>query len=52
MLSEATINLGTHEKVDFTDACNFVDSEKGFLEFKRIAADKKCRTYYPGGEFE
>jgi len=22
------------------------------LEFKKIAADKKCRTYYPGGRFE
>lgn len=52
MLSEATINIGTHEKIDFENQCNFVDYEKGFLEFKKIAADKKCRTYYPGGEFE
>lgn len=52
MLSEATINIGTHEKIDFEDECNFVNKEKGFLEFKKLAADKKCRTYYPGGEFE
>ena len=52
MLSEATANIGTHEKVDYEAECNFVDREKGFLEFKKLAADKKCRTYYPGGYFE
>ena len=52
MLSEATINLGTAEHIDFEKECNFVDLEKGFVEFKKIAADKKCRTYYPGGVFE
>lgn len=52
MLSEATANIGTHEKIDYKDECNFVDEEKGFLEFKNIAADKRCRTYYPGGAYE
>ncbi len=52
MLSEATINIGTHEKIDFQEECNFVNAEKGYLEFKKLAADRKCRTYYPGGEFE
>jgi len=52
MLSEATANIGTHEKIDYEAECNFVDREKGFLEFKKLAADKKCRTYYPGGYFE
>lgn len=52
MLSEATINIGTHEKIDFEKECNFINSEKGFLEFKKIAAEKKVRTYYPDGEFE
>lgn len=52
MLSEATLNIGTHEKIDFENECNFVDYDKGFVEFKKIAADKKCRTYYPDGEFE
>lgn len=52
MLSEATANIGTHEEVDFEDECNLVDHEKGYLEFQKIAADKKCRTVYPGGEFE
>lgn len=52
MLSEATVNIGTHEHIDFTEECNFVDAQNGFLEFKKLAADKKCRTYYPGGEFE
>lgn len=52
MLSEATLNIGTHEKIDFENECNFVNYQKGFLEFKKIAADKKCRTYYPDGVFE
>ena len=52
MLSEATANIGTHEEIDFEDECNLVDHEKGYLEFQKIAADKKCRTVYPGGEFE
>lgn len=52
MLSEATVDVGTHEVIDYENECNFYDSEKGFLEFKKIAAEKKCHTYYPGGEFE
>lgn len=52
MLSEATANVGTAETVDFLEECRFYDREKGFLEFKKLAADKVCRTYYPGGEFE
>lgn len=52
MLSEATANIGTHEQIDFEDECNLVDYDKGYLEFQKIAADKKCRTVYPGGEFE
>ena len=52
MISEATLNLGTHEKVDYEETCNLVDYKNGFLEFKNIAAEKKCRTYYPNGEFE
>ena len=52
MLSEATINIGTHEKIDYEEECNFVKYDKGFLEFKKIAADTRCATYYPGGRFE
>ncbi len=52
MLSEATVNIGTHEKIDFEEDCNFVNYEKGHLEMKKLAASTKCRTYYPGGEFE
>ena len=52
MLSEATLNIGTHEKIDFQDECKFVDYENGFLEFKKLAVGKKGRTYYPNGEFE
>ncbi len=52
MLSEATANVGTHERVDYEDECNLYNAEKGFLEFKKLAADKKGRTYYPGGVFE
>lgn len=52
MLSEATVNIGTHEKIDFEDECKFLDTNNGFLEFKKLAADQKCRTYYPNGAFE
>ena len=52
MLSEATANIGTHETADFADECNLADMEKGFVEFKKLAANMKCRTVYPGGKFE
>lgn len=52
MLSEATLNLGTHENADFEADCNLLDREKGFVEYKKLAADKRCRTIYPGGSFE
>lgn len=52
MLSEATMVMGTHENADFEKECNLANYEKGYLEFRKIAAEKKCRTYYPGGLFE
>lgn len=52
MLSEATFDVGTHENIDYKEDVNLYDTEKGYLEFKQIAADKKYRTYYPGGRFE
>ncbi|MBQ7943046.1 MAG: saccharopine dehydrogenase NADP-binding domain-containing protein [Lachnospiraceae bacterium] len=52
MLSEATMNIGTHEEIDYEEECNLVDREKGFLEFKQLAADKRCKTIYPYGVFE
>ena len=52
MLSEATCNIGPHEKLEFNDACKRVDRENGFLEFEKLAADKRCKTIYPGGSFE
>ena len=52
MLSEATISIGTHEKIDFEDECKLIDYENWFLELKRIALEKKCKTYYPNGVFE
>lgn len=52
MLSEATMNFGTHEQIDFEDECNLVNKEKGYIEFKNLAADRRCRTYYPNGPFE
>ena len=52
MLSEAKLNIRTHEKVNYENECRYLDKEKGFLEFKKMAADTKCRTYYPNGEFE
>lgn len=51
MLSEATASIGTEEEIDYEAECNFVDKETGKLEFQKLAADKKGRTYYPGGVF-
>ncbi len=51
LLSEATLNVGTRENVDFKEDCRFYDEEKGYMEFIKLAADKKCATYYPGGAF-
>ena len=52
MLSESTFDVGTHEIVDYESDGNSFNKEKGYFEFKNIAADTKCRTYYPGGEFD
>ena len=52
MLSEATFDVGTHEIIDYENESNLYDKEKGYFEFKQIAADKMCKTYYPGGKFE
>ena len=51
MLSESTINIGTHEKIDFADSCKMVDYQNGFLELKNIAIDTQCNTCYPFGVF-
>lgn len=52
MLSEATFDVGTHEEIDYEEDSNLYDTKKGYFEFKQIAADKVCNTYYPGGKFE
>ena len=52
MLSEATANIGTFEKIDYEEICNMVDLKNGFLEFKDIAIDKKGKTFYPKGKFD
>ncbi len=52
MLSEATLDIGTHENINFENECKLIDLENGFLEFKKLAANKKCCTYYPNGKFE
>lgn len=51
-LSEATMNIGTQEKIDFKDECKFIDYENGFIEFKELAVEKECDTYYPEGKFK
>lgn len=52
MLSEATVNIGTNEKVDYENECNKIDFKNGFLEFKDLAIDKMGKTYYSKGKFE
>ena len=51
MLSEATIDIGTHEKIDYEQNCNLVDYENGFVELKQLAIEKQCKTMYPYGKF-
>jgi len=52
MMTEAAFIAGTHEKIDYTEECKQFDSSCGFLEFNKIAIDKRYRTYYPDGLFE
>lgn len=52
MLSESTVNIGTHEKIDYEEKCKQIDLKEGFIEFNKMAADLKCNTYYPNGKFE
>lgn len=51
MLSEATFDIGTDEKITYTDDCKLLDNVNGFIEFKNLAIDKKCKTIYPNGKF-
>ena len=51
MITESTINIGSHEEIDFHNDLKSIDHNRGFLEFKNIAVDKKCATYYPNGRF-
>lgn len=51
MLSEATFDIGTDEKITYTDDCKLLDNVNGFLGFKNLAIDKKCKTIYPNGKF-
>lgn len=52
MLSEATFNVGTHENIEYENESKSYNKEKGYFEFKEIATNKKCQTYYPFGKFE
>lgn len=52
MLSEATVNIGTAEQVNYENDCKKIDFKNGFLEFKDLAIDKVGKTYYPKGKFE
>ncbi len=52
LLSEATQNIGTHERLKEKDQYRMLDLERGFLEYTKLACDMKCRTYYPNGTFE
>ena len=52
MLSESTVNIGTHEQVVYSKEYKNRDVKNGFLEFKDLAIDKVGKTYYPKGKFE
>ena len=51
MLSEATANIGTSEKIDNKKQYKNIDLKNGFLEFQDMAIDKVGKTYYPKGKF-
>jgi homospermidine synthase len=52
LLTEATFSIGTHENDEFNDEYKHIDLERGFVELNMLSADRKARTYYPGGAFE
>lgn len=52
MLSEATMDVGTSEDVDYEADCTMYNREKGYMEFAKLAVDKRCATFYPEGVFE
>ena len=52
LLSEATVNMGTHENMNFKEECKMIDKTNGYLELKKLAVDTKCCTYYPYGKFD
>ena len=52
IISEATSNIGSYEKINYQNLCKNIDYENGFLEFKNLAFDTICNTYYPNGKFE
>ena len=52
MLSEATLDVGTSEDVDYQADCTMYNKEKGYMEFAKLAVDKRCVTFYPEGAFE
>lgn len=52
MLSESTLNIGSHENIDFQEKCKLIDKENGFIELKTLAKENLCRTQYPNGSFE
>lgn len=51
LLSEATQNIGTYETNINKDECNLLDYDKGFVEYKKLAVDMPCKTYYSNGKF-
>src|SRR5699024_12630141 len=38
--------------IEYENKCKKTDYQNGFLEFKKLAVEKKCQTYYPNGAFE
>ena len=52
LLSEATENIGTHEMIDHKEEIKKLDIDRGFLEYKKLAVNVQCKTYYPNGYFE
>lgn len=52
MLSESTLITGTHEEINYKNECNYIDFANGFVEYKKLAVENKCFTFYPEGTFQ
>ena len=52
LVSNVAFNIGTHEKFDNESDFKHLNPSRGYVELNKLAAETKCRTYYPDGAFD